>query len=364
MIKIILILLILLVFYKIYTIYFQNTNEPFINITNPFLGSSPNHNLSQFQLGTSIPDESQILSKNTIPLVSNGIKTEYNLAPEFKLKKINSYFIASKFNNDYRDVQTAFNTISPNQKKLFNIQELPVRTTQYKNNYPIEVYKLVVKFINNLNIVIDKLPNNAEIINDYNNYLPMTSQAQSYYKNKGINGFYNNIGIDFNLYPDTPINAPVELINFIDIEKQFTINETKYIISFVLRKKLKSVSDQIKITVHFIMRNNSNNINSENVNSNQPVAIEYIFVDGIFTNKFNSPFDAYGKDSNKKNTPFNDDFYNFDELGKNNLMSDNEIITELNKKFKEHSIDMSNFAINVPYPIYQNPQFSKEPEFV
>ena len=64
MINILLIILILLIVYKLY----YNNSEDFINITNPFL-----QGLSQFELGTSIPDESQILEKPTIPLVSYDI---------------------------------------------------------------------------------------------------------------------------------------------------------------------------------------------------------------------------------------------------------------------------------------------------
>ena len=267
---------------------------------------------------------------------------------------------------------TALNLICPNQKQLFNIQVLPVITTLYDPNKepPLEVFKLVIQFIKQLNIEIKNLPDSQEIINDYNNYLPLTSQKTEYVKNKGINQFYNEIGVDFNLYADTPINAPVELIKILEIKQEFTEAETKYVISFVIKKILKSVEEQMKITVHFILQNNpleGENLFTtvQNTSFTRSVAVEYIFIDGYFTNKFDVNFECYGKDNNKINTPYSDygNYYNFTDLGKNSMMADNQIITELNKKYREHELEMDNMGVNIPYPIYQNPEFAKKPQW-
>ena len=60
-------------------------------------------------------------------------------------------------------------------------------------------------------------------------------------------------------------------------------------LSFVIKKILKSVDDQLKITVHFVTKNDpEESVNmfgkhfepSQKINSLQQVAIEYIFVDG------------------------------------------------------------------------------------
>ena len=390
MINILLIILILLIVYKLY----YNNSEDFINITNPFL-----QGLSQFELGTSIPDESQILEKPTIPLVSYDIidnviddakfnnknknnrntnrNTNKNNRKNRNIKKIackelNPYFINTQFNDAYRDVMTALNIISPNQKQLFNIQTLPVVTTLYDPNKepPLEVFKLVIQLIKQLNTEIKNLPDSQEIINDYNNYLPLTSQKTEYVKNKGINQFYNEIGVDFNLYADTPINAPVELIKILEVKQEFTEAETKYVVSFVIKKILKSVEEQMKITVHFILKNNpleGENLFTtvQNTSFTRTVAVEYIFIDGYFTNKFDVNFECYGKDNNKINTPYSDygNYYNFTDLGKNTMMADNQIITELNKKYREHELEMDNMGVNVPYPIYQNPEFAQKPQW-
>lgn len=387
MINILLIILLILIIYNLYynsentknTTNNENT-ENFINITNPFIGG-----LSQSQLGTSIPDESQILEKPIKPLLSYNIidnvldsnDNKKNTKKDKKYKKkscktLNPYFINTQFNDSYRDVMTALNIISPNQKQLFNIQTLPVVTTLYdpKKEPPLEVFKLVVQFIKQLNTEIQKLPESQEIINDYNNYLPLTSQVNEYVKNKGVNQFYNEIGVDFNLYADTPINAPVELIKILEMKQEFTEAETKYVVSFVIKKILKSVEEQMKITVHFILQNNpleGENLFAkvENTSFTRPVAVEYVFIDGYFTNKFDVNFECYGKDNDKVNTPYSDfgNYYNFTDLGKNSMMSNHQVITELNKKYREHELEMNNMNVNIPYPVYQNPEFAPKPEW-
>ena len=377
--EILLVIIIGLVILKIMNHPKEKTeNEPFVNITNPFINGMYNgDDLSQWQLGTSIPDSSQILSKPNIPLVQTDIvnnvkKLKYNLPSTLKVKKVNKYFIDNQFNNDYRDVMTAIVELCPNQKKLFNLQELPVRTTIYTTDPPLEAYKLVVQFILQLNAIIKKLPETTEIINNYNNYLPLTSQDANYVKNRGINQFYNEIGVDFNLYSNVPMNAPVELIDIVDIQKEYTVTETKYIISFVIKKILKSVPDQMKLTVHFIMRNSpeiTESMREQNVQSttfSRAVAVEYIFTDGYFTDNFDAPFEKYGRDHTKVSSPYTDDgnFLNFQELGKNNLMSDHEILTEFNKKLQMHSLEMANFGVNVSYPVYTNPEFQQPPRFI
>ena len=378
MINILLIILLLLIIYNLYDKDTTNT-EKFINITNPFIGG-----LSQSQLGSSIPDESQILETPIKPLLSYNIidkvldknETTKNNKKYKKNKKscktLNPYFINTQFNDSYRDVMTALNIISPNQKQLFNIQTLPVVTTLYDpaKEPPLEVFKLVVQFIKQLNTEIQRLPDSQEIINDYNNYLPLTSQVNEYVKNKGVNQFYNEIGVDFNLYADTPINAPVELIKILEMKQEGTEAETKYVISFVIKKILKSVEEQMKITVHFILQNNpleGENLFAkvENTSFTRSVAVEYVFIDGYFTNKFDVNFECYGKDNDKINTPYSDfgNYYNFTDLGKNSMMSNHQVITELNKKYREHELEMNNMNVNIPYPVYQNPEFAPKPDW-
>jgi hypothetical protein len=195
--------------------------------------------------------------------------------------------------------------------------------------------------------------------------MPLTSQLKKYTENKGINIFYKSIGVDFNLYPDLPVNAPVELIDVIGMTKEFTEYETKYIATFVIKKTLESVTDQLKITVHFIVKNNpSENCDmfescsqAQDINSYQKVAIEFIFVDGVYTDDFNIDYDCIDscQTDNKKvsNIDTDNQFYSYAELGKDHMLDRTEILSQFNKKLKQHELEMLNFDINVPYPVYE-----------
>lgn len=291
-----------------------------------------------------------------------------------KPKKLNKFFMETQFNDSYRDVMTAFYSISPDQKIIFNLQSLPVTTIMYdlKKELPSVIKKLIDNFIIKLNNSIKTLPESVDILNTYNNYLPMTANLKKYVQDKGINKFYKDIGVDYNLYADTPPNAPVELIRVLGARREFTEAETKYIISFAIKKVLESVSDQMKITVHFVLKNDpleADNMFSKTITPRltQQVAIEFIFTDGYYTNDYNKDYDCYGtveKSKNAGNNDGDDNFYSFDALGKDTMVSDNEVITQLNKKYREHEIEMANFNVNIPYPIYQNPVDSKPPKFV
>lgn len=432
MIKIILVLLIIIVIFKICTICYQ-TKDQFINITNPFVDG-----LSQFQLGMDEPDVSSILdgsdlppqkpynpfnpANNLIPQTNNPdftyypdsnynsnkvkksdvldklnkISTKFNndietvnqirhkssnnnkneIKNKIPCKKLNKFFIQSQFSDSYRDVLTVFNNICPDQKFIFNLQSLPVVTTKYKlgKNSPFIFIKLVTQFINQVNKEIKKLPDSYEIVNNYNNYMPLTSQLKKYTENKGINKFYKDIGVDYNLYADTPPNSPIELIKIITVKREYTDAETKYVITLVVKKILKSVNDQLQITVHFVTKNNpldgynlfDGKPPVENINSTQQVAIEFIFIDGYFTDDFNVDYDCVGSDNACKkysNISGDDKYYSFDALGTDFMMSDYEIIKEFNKKNREHELEMNNFNINVPYPVYEDPSKAKYPNF-
>jgi hypothetical protein len=336
----------------------------------------PNSKSSKFdldmQLLNGLKNKKNYSTNNKDDLSSKSDK----LKNKIPCKKLNKFFVQTQFSDSYRDVLTAFNYICPDQKILFNLQTLPVVSTKYQLNrdVPFVFIKLVTQFINKVNKEIKSMPESYEIVNNFNNYMPLTSQLKKYTENKGINKFYKDIGVDYNLYADTPPNSPIELIKIISATREYTDAETKYIITFVIKKILKSVSDQLKITVHFVTKNDPlegyNLFNGEpqaqTINSTQQVAIEFIFIDGYYTNDFDVDYDCAGGDNNCKKTSnidWDDKYYSFDALGTNFLLSDYEIIKEFNKKNREHEIEMNNFNINVPYPIYENPADAKMPKF-
>jgi hypothetical protein len=288
--------------------------------------------------------------------------------------KLNKFFMQTQFNDSYRDIMTSLNMICPDQKIIFNIQSLPVTTVMYdlRKELPPAIKKLVDNFIIKLNHSIKTLPESVDILNTYNNYLPMTANLKKYVQDKGINKFYKDIGVDYNLYADTPPNAPVELVRVLGARREFTEAETKYVVSIVIKKILESVSDQMKLTINFVLKNDpleADNMFSKTITPRltQQVAIEFIFIDGYYTNDYNADYDCYGNGEKSKkidNNDGDDNFFSFDALGKDTMISDNEVITELNKKYREHEIEMANFNVNIPYPVYQNPSAAKPPKFV
>lgn len=288
--------------------------------------------------------------------------------------KLNKFFMQTQFNDSYRDVMTSLNMICPDQKIIFNLQSLPVTTVMYdlRKKLPPAIKKLVDQFLLKLNQSITTLPESVDILNTYNNYLPMTANMKKYVQDKGINKFYKDIGVDYNLYADTPPNAPVELVRVLGARREFTEAETKYIITIVIKKMLESVTDQMKITINFVLKNDpleADNMFSKTITPrlSQQVAIEFIFIDGYYTNDYNADYDCYGNGEKSKkidNNDGDDNFFSFDALGKDTMISDNEVITELNKKYREHEIEMANFNVNIPYPVYQNPADAKPPKFV
>jgi hypothetical protein len=93
--------------------------------------------------------------------------------------------------------------------------------------------------------------------------------------------------------------------------------------------------------------------NIDNVNDSKKVAIEFVFTDGYYTNDYNVDYESYENNNGKKlsMTDGDDNFYSFDELGKNSMMSDSQIISQFNKKLREHELEMVNFSKNIPYPV-------------
>ena len=371
----------------------ESENEDYINITNPFIeGVSQKEFADQDKLVNDIPvggytnnpsSSSILYKKNRMARdfynnKKNRIFDDIEMLKMLKMKnqnnknnnknqsctankiKLNKFFVSTQFNDSYRDVMTALNMLCPDQKIVFNLQTIPVTTTLFDPRIPppLIVVKLVGGFVNKLNKILKDLPESYEVINDYNNYLPMTAQLKKYVDDRGINKFYKDIGVDYNLYPDIPKNSPVNLIALTEMKKEFTEAETKYVVSFVLQKIVKTVTDQMKITVHFVMKNDPlageglfGNI--DNVNDSKKVAIEFVFTDGYYTNDYNVDYESYENNNGKKlsMTDGDDNFYSFDELGKNSMMSDSQIISQFNKKLREHELEMVNFSKNIPYPV-------------
>ena len=408
MIKIILIILIIFALYKIMETLNKTDKiqrkprETYINITNPFNDVSEKRFEDQDKKVYNIPNDknryfkkfpeyakacpisgppvNNLNNKNRLTgsitpsnpnkniKMNSDIELIKNLRSikdvNFENKKLNKFFVQSQFNDSYRDLLTAVNILCPDLKIIFNLQTLPVTTTIFEPSKrpPPIILRLVNDFMVQLNKTIKKLPDSYDAINDYNNYLPLTAQLSKYSQDRGINEFYKDIGVDYNLYADTPKNAPVELIRIMQMRREYTEAETKYVVTIVVKKKLPSVKDQLQLTINFVQRNDPflsenffKNGQDDYINTKEKVAIEFIFVDGFYSNDFGEDYDCYANDPKNgkriENSDGDSGFYNFDALGTDQMISDREILTEFNKKMREHELEMNNFSLNVPYPI-------------
>ena len=300
----------------------------------------------------------RFMKEKTIKAIDTILYT--NNTKPYEQLTLNKNFVSTQFNDAYRDVMTAINVLCPDLKIIFNLQTLPVTTTLYDTNkrLPKVVIDLITDFITKLNDTLIKQPETSDIINDYNNYLPLTAQLSEYTKDKGINKFYKDIGVDYNLYADIPKNSIVQLVSITQAKLDYTEAETRYIISIVVKKTIKSVSDQMKLTINFVIKNDTMEGDGSipiPPKRGKKVAIEFVFIDGYYTNDYDVDYECISGSMGNKNKEVNndgdDEYYPFNELGTSNLTSDHDIITSFNKKQREHELQMNNFSENVPYPV-------------
>jgi hypothetical protein len=374
MIQIFLIFLIFFVLYHIYIkLYFT---EKYINLNNNsdinshFTNNSSLNNINSphnilisdndhIVLNSNSNSNSNSISNHVDDLISIVFSKKINNPKKSCVKSpiksnLNIHFINNSYNDQYRDILTAINILSPEQKPIFNLQQLPVQSSNFDlHKLPNIVSFLINKFIINLNKIISNLPHSNDVINNYNNFLPNHNVDIS---NKGINKFYKDIGVDYNLYPNTPINSTISLIQILNVSTEKTQAEIKFITSFVVKKNLPSISDQMKLTVHFVSKldpfeaDNLFNNKSNHEFSKQFIAIEYVFVDGFFSNlNINNSVESHNLNDNS-----NSDFYDFNSLKTSNLTSQLDIQKEFNKKIKEHQQENDNRTKNILYPIFEN----------
>merc|ERR1711991_589672 len=95
---------------------------------------------------------------------------------------------------------------------------------------------------------------------------------------------------------------------------------------------------------------------SQNINTSQQVVIEFIFIDGFYTNDFNVDYDCIesSKDKSVSEIGADSQYMSYYDLGKENMLNEFEIAKRFNKINREHEIEMNNFNVNVPYPVYES----------
>lgn len=223
---------------------------------------------------------------------------------------LNPNFIEAQFHQDYMDVITSFNNIAPNQRQIFNINNVPCKVT--KNADKNIVGEIVRNFINELNADISK---NVPLVHTANSgwdeLLPEHCGESGWEKQM------KSLGLPTSLYNKPKLRTHVKLANFSNITKYETENEVKYTCCVTIAKK--HVNDDLVIKISFVLPKNGTTKNNDN---GYAVILEEIFVLGFSTRQ------GLGTDR----SPL-DDYYYFDSLEKNNMLSGKQISRELMNKY-------------------------------
>jgi hypothetical protein len=251
-----------------------------------------------------------------------------HIIPSKSQHKVNPNFIEAQFHQDYMDVTTAFNNISPNQRQIFNINNIPCKVTNNMNNEDIEeVGKMATNFIDAVNENIRKeVPLVHAINSGWDEVLPEHTEKSGWEK------VQESLGLPTSLYNKPKLNTRVHLVQFSDIVKYETESEIKYTCKIIISKD--QVKDKLIIKVSFV--------HPKEINDKINVILETISVVGFLTTR------GLGTDK----MPM-DDFYNFDSLEKNNMITGKTVETELMKKYKLRRNIMQEQIDNMDEDVYE-----------
>ena len=259
----------------------------------------------------------------------------------------NKYFLNMQFHNDYRDILTSINNVAPDQKQLFNMGNIPVKTSYPNINSTIE--QIVNTFIIELNNNIKNDIRDVLNINDgWDVSAPQKNIESGWDKQQKL------LGLPSSIYNKPAKKNKIYLIKIDKISKQETSAEIKYTFKLILQKK--NVNDQIILRVSVIIPFNTKDerklFDNNNFTSNQSIdmlsndiIIEEIFIVGFLSNDhmddIPGPISIYGGN--------NTDLNNFDNLNINKITTNKEILNELYKKNNEKKYETQQFSNNMDH---------------
>jgi len=237
---------------------------------------------------------------------------------------IKPYFIENRVHNDYRDTLTAFNNVAPDQRPIFNKSALPVKQI---NVNPIEVKPLVKAFIKRVN---DEVKHNVTDIQHTNSGWDELVQEE---KKDGWGDYMNQLGLPESIYNQPAKRSQIKLIKIDYIQKFATETQLNFIVHMIIQKT--NTEDQMIIKVSYVMDNidinAERNFNKTEHDVDFNVKIEEISIIGFLTDH------SYGDKLERK------DFYEFVDIEKDNILSDELILKALKDKYKQRQIESDGF---------------------
>lgn len=246
-------------------------------------------------------------------------------------------FIEVQYHADYNDVITAINDLTP-QKELFNLGFLPVVETEPNRGNVKSLVKLFLRKINN-----DITQNVQEYLHTNSGWNDMGKRRR---EKSGFEEQMEELGLPGSLYAEPAGKARVRLVKVDKAIQSTTEDQIRFTIYIIIQKE--NVSDQMVLRIHFFMeredlgnndRDDRANFftkglkdeNDNEINENQIVIIEQIFVIGFLT------------DSGKPKTRM-DKFHEYEGINYENGMIDQEkVIKMMLIKHKERENELNAF---------------------
>lgn len=244
-----------------------------------------------------------------------------------KTATLNPYFQEIQFHQDYRDTMNAFNLMC-DQKNVFNKNFLPL----LKNSHATltEVTNIVDQFITTLNENIVKNVDDiaASKLLSWNDNMPPVTNDNDIINTKSSWEKYNKeLGLPNSIYQQPAKREKVNLLKIDNIDKYETSDQLKYSIYLILQKP--SSIDQMIVKVSFVIDKSDANLEREFFDKNKnsyetKIVIEEISIIGFLIKT------GSGKPKTQRQK-----FYDYDGFSEGRLISEKDVIEQLNKKRKE-----------------------------
>lgn len=261
------------------------------------------------------------------------------IANEYECQMLNGdldmQFVEMQFHTDYRDTLSAFNGMS-NNRQLFNPTDKPITTSSPKKN---KVNKLVKSFIKELNKkIMNDVPSTLNPSSGWDEVMPQDKVKSGWEKQM------ESLGLPASIYNEPAKKAKLQLLKIDEYYSLETEDDVRIVCYLICKKK--NVHDQIILKVNFWLDKrdingdrqffkdkNDEDTDEISVDEELDVVIEEIFVVGYLTG--NRDYDGMDKGARKN-------FYHFENIEKDGMMDQQEILRQLRQKQRDRAIETGN----------------------
>ena len=323
--------LIIIILLVIYIFFFdskskQNNKSKTKEYKREYLQTKNNQNIKKQSSNKYLDKIFGVLVNNNMKINvtnKNYLINESNVLP---------YFIEMQFHNDYKDVITAFDKMTEiGGRAVFNRSNQPV------NYIPMDKadgYKLIYPFISELNsVLINKIKDVVDLENGWNNIQENPNVESGWDKQQ------KKLGLPTNIYDKGASKSKVNIITVDKVDRFETDVQIKYDIYSIIQKE--NSLDQMVIRLSLLMDrrdlNEDRNFFRDDKTVDLNVHLESVFIIGFMTSH------SYG--SQNKNT--RQDFYTFENIEKDGMMDQEEIIKQLKKKYLDYQIEANGLTTQI-----------------